>query len=802
MRMYTTISGFGLIETIVAMSIFSIIAATGMSTVLHSYTINRLASDETEATLMAQEGIDAVRSIKNQGWNNPFISDALANACDTGCGVTAAGGSWEFQTGADTADAYTRTILVEDVLRDGSGTIVTSGGTLDPDTKKITSTVTWDFSPTRNNTVEVVTYLSRFTKIIPCGAILSSSVTTNLNQSTPFALAWESSATNNTFFSYSASSPTVLTVEQSGDYLLALTLPVERVDTANRRSRIQAEFRVNGTKYDRGVGRSSFIRNANDHTESSNHLHVLIEDLSPGDEIEVYVSGIAATNDAVYISGAATLYVEYISGTDTVFTATATQTTSGTNLNSSSSALEWIESRKDTGYFHFNSFSSQNIYLTSPGDYLVFVNIPLSGSVARGNILGRILLEGSEVPGGQFKQGYIRDSNNDTDSSIHFSGIVSSTSTFQRLSVSVEQEAAAGTITVGSDQASIYVYKLPSTGVYLGRGATLTTGSDWNPASTENILWTTDDIIDSGYFTHSTSVNQEQITINQEGIYLLVYNDALQGSSGRPNPQTGVTVNGSAITGAETQAHYIRGSSGHDESSGSLVFPLELSESDIVRLSVSREADTDSVSASTDAVLGLMVKNACPVPDGAPTPTPTPTTTPTATPTSTPTPTATPTIGGPTNTPTPTPTNTPMPTPTPTATPTFTPTPDPCPTEADCLEVDISQAIIAGGGDRHLRRLDIRRTDPSTITVETMTLTWTLAGRTMDRIRINGSILWTGSANSGDQVDITDYQPAETFQNINTIRFNSDMSGSSFTLNFHMADGSTYSVDVINPPDG
>lgn len=795
-------SGFGLIETIVAVGIFSIIAVTGMTTILHTYSINRLSANETEASLMAQEGIDAVRSVRNQGWNSPFLSGALTHSCSTGCGVTTGGGYWALKSGSDTQGAYTRTILIENVFRDGTGAIVTSGGTLDPDTRKVTSQVAWDFTASRNNAVEVTTYLTRFDKAIPCGAVLSSAVSTNLNQASAFALSWDSSSLNTTFFSYSSSAPTKLVVQQAGDYLMALTLPVARSDASANVTRIQSEFRVNGIKHDVGVGRSAFIENADSQTESSNNFHVLIENLSAGDEIEVFLIGRASTTPTVTISGAATLYAEYIPSTETIFTGTATRTVGSTNLNTTASPLQWTEKRKDTGFTHSNSTNSHNITIDSTGNYLVLINIPLSGAVTRGNIIGRVLRNGSQVTGGAFKQGYIQNTNGDTTSSIHFSGIVTTTAANQILTVTVEREAAAGTITVGGEKATIFIQKLSSTGVYFGNGTTLTNGTNWNPASQGSVLWTTDTLLDTSYFTHSTSSNQDQITINQMGNYLLVYNDALSAAAGRPNPQVNVTINSTGLVGAETQSHYIRGLSSNNESSGALVFPLaSISQNDVVRMSVSREADIDTVSTTADALLAIIQKISCPTPDGAPTATPTATPTPTDTPTPTNTPTDTPT---PTNTPTSTPTDTPTPTNTPTDTPTPTntptPTPNPCPTQASCLLVDVSGANIGGTGNRLLQGITIRRTDPTVITVQTMTVSWTLAGRTMNRIRINGSIVWSGTANSGTLVNITDYAPATTFQNINDLRFNNTMVGSSFTLQFHMADASTYSIDVINPP--
>jgi hypothetical protein len=67
---------------------------------------------------------------------------------------------------------FNRTITVTDVQRDGANNIVASGGINDPDTKKVTSRVNWNFSPSRNNTVSLSTYLTNFRKAIFHKAIL------------------------------------------------------------------------------------------------------------------------------------------------------------------------------------------------------------------------------------------------------------------------------------------------------------------------------------------------------------------------------------------------------------------------------------------------------------------------------------------------------------------------------------------------------------------------------------------------------------------------------------------------------
>jgi Tfp pilus assembly protein PilV len=154
--------GFSIIEVIVAMGLFVTIAVLGVVTVAGSFSTNRLGDEETEARILAQQGIEVARSLKNQGWTSPF----LATNCTSGCGVAAPSSAYTWSGSNNVIGKYTRTIAVNDVQRSISGAIVSSGGTVDADTKKVTSTVNWSFTPTRSNSVQLVTYLTNFRKSI------------------------------------------------------------------------------------------------------------------------------------------------------------------------------------------------------------------------------------------------------------------------------------------------------------------------------------------------------------------------------------------------------------------------------------------------------------------------------------------------------------------------------------------------------------------------------------------------------------------------------------------------------------
>lgn len=149
--------GFGIIEIIVAVAIFVIIAVTAVSTVVQTFSTNRLAKEETLASFFAQEGVEAVRSIKNQNWNNLSYGTF---------GLDNSSGKWQFLGSSDTNDKYTRQIVLSEVYRNETGNVIESGGTLDDDTYKLDSTVSWNFTPTRNNFVSFTAYLTNYEAVI------------------------------------------------------------------------------------------------------------------------------------------------------------------------------------------------------------------------------------------------------------------------------------------------------------------------------------------------------------------------------------------------------------------------------------------------------------------------------------------------------------------------------------------------------------------------------------------------------------------------------------------------------------
>ncbi len=144
-----------MIEVIIAVSLLVIFATGAVIAVLGSLVASRLAEEETKAAYLATEGLEAVKSIRDQNWNY------LTNSTH---GLSKTNGYWEFLGSSDTDPSvkFTRVITISDVQRNGSGDIVASGGTIDPDTKKAVAEVSWHFLPSALSSAIETIYLTNW----------------------------------------------------------------------------------------------------------------------------------------------------------------------------------------------------------------------------------------------------------------------------------------------------------------------------------------------------------------------------------------------------------------------------------------------------------------------------------------------------------------------------------------------------------------------------------------------------------------------------------------------------------------
>jgi len=141
-------SGQSLLELIIAIGIFVTVVTSLSFFILNTYISGRLSYEITKANFLAEEGIEATQSIRD----NKF-SDLVAG----NYGLAILGGHWIFQGVEEDLSsqlkAGKRIIQIEDIGQDR---------------KKITSRVNWQFTEARTEEVKLITYLTNWQKIPHC----------------------------------------------------------------------------------------------------------------------------------------------------------------------------------------------------------------------------------------------------------------------------------------------------------------------------------------------------------------------------------------------------------------------------------------------------------------------------------------------------------------------------------------------------------------------------------------------------------------------------------------------------------
>jgi hypothetical protein len=448
----------------------------------------------------------------------------------------------------------------------------------------------------------------------------------NLFQTNPYSIKWTIDRFDGVYFAHDKTSfSDEITIKTAGNYRISMQIPLYEVSGANRRS-VRAEVFINGSPLDIGRSESSYIRDSDNQNESSLHLDTVLSGLSVDDVIEVKVSAQTNQTGEVYTSGAS-LFLQYIDPSEKILLLTGTTTSVGADLNNATEAGFLWDARpiSSSAYSHSTVTNSNQVTINEAGSYRVSLNIPLQDPSAcpgnnRTSVQARIKVNGSITRSGRASQGYIRCSDNHIFSSIHWFGFLNSVNPGDVISIDVIGETTVtSAINIPSGRkASLALQKIDDVSKIISLfGTGLTTGNDWNPTAASAISWSGEVLKDATVFGHSTSTNNHQITFNEDGDYLIVYNDVLTGTVDRANPLIQFRVNGSLPSGAKCATHYIRNNNGHNESSCASSFLLEsISSGDILEVGVSAEANTGTVDDLESAVVHIFqISNDAPILD-------------------------------------------------------------------------------------------------------------------------------------------------------------------------------------------
>lgn len=134
----TNQAGFSLVEIILSSAIFVLLVTALVGAYLYGQESTALAGNRARANMLAEEGLEAVRNIRDP---------AYANLTDGTYGLTTTGNQWNLSGASDANGIFTRQVIVS---------------TIDTKRKSVTANVTWQQNPQRTGLVSLVTRLTNW----------------------------------------------------------------------------------------------------------------------------------------------------------------------------------------------------------------------------------------------------------------------------------------------------------------------------------------------------------------------------------------------------------------------------------------------------------------------------------------------------------------------------------------------------------------------------------------------------------------------------------------------------------------
>jgi len=150
--------GSSLVEIVIAMAIFSLISTSLASLLMGSFGLLTRRSEIIQANNLADEGIEVLRFIKDNKWNNLLYEQSAINRDS---------GQWEL-SGEGTSEQigiFGRRINLYPIFRNDSGEIVasnTEGAILDVYSRKVEASVDWEVMGMLQKQARRVTYLTNW----------------------------------------------------------------------------------------------------------------------------------------------------------------------------------------------------------------------------------------------------------------------------------------------------------------------------------------------------------------------------------------------------------------------------------------------------------------------------------------------------------------------------------------------------------------------------------------------------------------------------------------------------------------
>jgi len=144
--------GQSLVELLVAMGLSAILLPAILTGIMAARGGRAQDVQRIEAVQILKEAQEAVRSIYVRDWTEIENNGTYYPSISTD--------RWILNPGSTTSAGLTTKVDISDVNRDSNGAIVNTGGTLDPSTKKIVTTVSW--STPFSSSISSTNYFTRF----------------------------------------------------------------------------------------------------------------------------------------------------------------------------------------------------------------------------------------------------------------------------------------------------------------------------------------------------------------------------------------------------------------------------------------------------------------------------------------------------------------------------------------------------------------------------------------------------------------------------------------------------------------
>jgi Tfp pilus assembly protein PilV len=134
--------GLSLVEVLFGSSIILIFVVALVGVHNFYIKVSAQSADTSKALLLAEESIEGVKFLRDSSWTNNIASLGFDPTYYLTYSTTT--NTWQLSTAYSLIDGrFDRSIKVQVVRRDSSGRIVSSGGIADPNSRLITTSVSW-----------------------------------------------------------------------------------------------------------------------------------------------------------------------------------------------------------------------------------------------------------------------------------------------------------------------------------------------------------------------------------------------------------------------------------------------------------------------------------------------------------------------------------------------------------------------------------------------------------------------------------------------------------------------------------